>query len=257
MINIENLRFSYAEHEVLKGISLKAEEGQVLCVLGPNGVGKSTLFKCILGLLKGYTGSISIDGVDAEKISAAEKAGLIAYIPQASRSTFSYKVIDMVMMGTVSHTSGLRHPGKKEREISEAALERLGISHLAQRNHNNLSGGEQQLVLIARALAQGARTLVMDEPTSSLDYGNKIKVQQQMRSLAGEGYAVIQSTHDPEQTYLFADRIVAMLDGRIYREGKPSEILDSDLIKELYGIEVKTITTDDQRSRFFEPKGIL
>lgn len=256
MIKIEDLRFSYGSHEVLKGINMEADAGEMVCVLGPNGVGKSTLFKCILGLLKGYEGSICIDGRRTETLSAAEKASLIAYIPQASRPTFSYKVLDMVMMGTTSQIVGVRHPGKNERETAEKALDRMSILHLAGRDYNNLSGGEQQLVLISRALAQGAKTLVMDEPTSSLDYGNKVKVQQQLRGLVREGYSIIQSTHDPEQTYLFADRIVTMLDGRIYREGVPSEILDTELIRNLYGIEVKAITTDDDKARFFEPSGL-
>ncbi len=109
------------------------------------------------------------------------------------------------------------------------------------------------MVLIARALAQGAKTLIMDEPTSSLDYGNQMKVQKQLRSLVEEGYTIIQSTHNPEQTYFFADRVVCILDGRVYRDGKPSEIMDAALIRNLYGVDVQTIATDDDRIRFFEP----
>ena len=257
MISIEDLRFSYGSHEVLKGVTMQADAGEMVCVLGPNGVGKSTLFKCILGLLRGYEGAIRIDGHDAAEIKAAEKAGLIAYIPQASRPTFSYRVLEMVVMGTTSHMTGVLHPGRRENEIAEQALERMGILHLAGRDYNSLSGGEQQMVMISRALAQGAKTLVMDEPTSSLDYGNRIKVQQQLRGLVSEGYSIVQSTHDPEQTYMFADRIVTLLDGRVYREGRPSEILDPSMIEALYGVKVKAITTEDEKSRYFEPVGLI
>lgn len=253
MIKTENLTFAYGTHEVLKGISLEAREGELLCILGPNGVGKSTLFKCMLGLLKGYKGNITIDGRDAKSIGAVEQASMLAYIPQATRPTFSYQVIDMVMMGTTSRMSGMSHPGKKEREIAEQALAKMDITHLADRDYTKLSGGEQQMVLIARALAQGAKTLIMDEPTSSLDYGNQMKVQKQLRNLIKEGYSIIQSTHNPEQTYFFADRIICIKDGQVFREGKPEEIMDAKLISSLYGIDVRAISTEDNRVRFFEP----
>ncbi len=253
MIKTEDLRYAYGSHQVLKGINMEAREGELLCILGANGAGKSTLFKCILGLLKGYQGSITIAGRNMLDLSASEKASLVAYIPQAAKPTFAYSVLDMVMMGTTSHLKGFSSPGKKERDLAEAALDKMGIAQLINRDYMKLSGGEQQMVLISRALAQGARTLIMDEPTSNLDYGNQMKVQQQLKNLALEGYSIIQSTHNPEQTYYFADRIISILDGQVYKQGKPAEIMDSHLIHRLYGIDAKTIATEDDRVRYFEP----
>lgn len=254
MITVNNLKFAYGDHEVLKDISFDAKPGELLCILGHNGAGKSTLFKCMLGLLKGYTGSIDIDGKDMSKMKPREKATYVAYIPQATRPAFAYNVMDMVLMGTTSRMSGMANPGAEERKVALDALAKMGIEHLADRDYTKISGGEQQMVLIARALAQGAKILIMDEPTSSLDYGNQMRVQQQLRKLAAEGYTIIQSTHNPEQTYVFADRIICIKDGIVYRQGEPNDVMDEKLIHDMYNIEVEMIESEDHKVRFFELK---
>lgn len=252
MIKVEHLSFSYGQHKVLKDISFNTNDGELLCILGCNGAGKSTLFKCILGILKKYEGTITLDGQDMAELKPKEKARLVAYIPQATNPAFAYSVMDMVLMGTTANMGGLSNPGEKEREVALAALRRMGIEHLESRDYTRISGGEQQLTLIARAIAQGAKYLIMDEPTSSLDYGNQLRVQQQLKLLAREGYTIIESTHNPEQTYMFADRIICIKDGMIYSNGIPSEVMDEKMIKDLYGVEVNLLTTVDQRVRFFE-----
>lgn len=254
MLEIRNLKFAYGDHKVLKDISFEAREGEMLCILGPNGAGKSTMFRCILGLLRGYEGEILIDGSEVSDLPARERASRMAYIPQTSKQAFSYTALDMVLMGASSALSAWRAPGARERKQALAALERLGILELSGRLYTNLSGGEQQLVLIARAIAQGAKTLIMDEPTSSLDYGNQMRVEQQLKSLADEGYLIVQSTHNPEQTYMFADRIIAIKDGTIISAGRPEEIMDEELIRELYGIEVSVVESAQGKARFFEIK---
>lgn len=254
MLEIRNLKFAYGDHKVLKDISFEAREGEMLCILGPNGAGKSTMFRCILGLLRGYEGEILIDGSEVSDLPARERASRMAYIPQTSKQAFSYTALDMVLMGASSALSAWRAPGARERKKALAALERLGILELAGRLYTNLSGGEQQLVLIARAIAQGAKTLIMDEPTSSLDYGNQMRVEQQLKSLAEEGYLIVQSTHNPEQTYMFADRIIAIKDGTIISAGRPGDIMDEELIRELYGIEVSVVESVQGKARFFEIK---
>lgn len=254
MLEIRNLKFAYGDHKVLKDISFEAREGEMLCILGPNGAGKSTMFRCILGLLRGYEGEILIDGSEVSALPARERASRMAYIPQTSKQVFSYTALDMVLMGASSALSAWRAPGARERKKALAALERLGILELAGRLYTNLSGGEQQLVLIARAIAQGAKTLIMDEPTSSLDYGNQMRVQQQLKSLAEEGYLIVQSTHNPEQTYMFADRIIAIKDGTIISAGRPEKIMDKELIRQLYGIEVSVVESVQGKARFFEIK---
>ncbi len=251
MISVKDLCFSYGSHEVLRNISFDAAPGEMLCILGRNGAGKSTLFKCMLGILKGYTGKVVIDGDDMSLLRPADKAKRVAYIPQATNPAFSYSVLDMVLMGTTSQIGGRMSPGRAEKEAAMQALAKIGISHLAGRGYSRLSGGEQQLVLIARALAQGAHVLIMDEPTSSLDYGNQMRVQKQLRQLISEGYTIIQSSHNPEQSYTFADRIICIRDGELYRQGRPQEILDEDLINKLYGIDVEMIRGHDDKARFF------
>ena len=253
MISVRELSFSYGSRRVLNGISLEAKPGELVCVLGRNGAGKTTLFKCILGLLNGYTGEVLIDGENIMEMDAGQRARRVAYIPQANRPAFAYSVIDMVLMGTGARLTGMTGPAEAEYEAAEQALNKLGIGDLAERDYTRISGGEQQMVLIARALVQGARTLIMDEPTTGLDYGNQMRVQKQMRQLAAEGYTVLQSSHHPEQTYMFADRILCIKDGKVFREGTPQNVMDEMLIRELYGLEVRICEGTDGKARFFEP----
>jgi ABC-type cobalamin/Fe3+-siderophores transport system ATPase subunit len=242
-IEIQNLSFSYSLREVLKNISLTVGDGQLLAVLGSNGVGKTTLFRCILGLQPHYKGIIRIDGIDAHTLSARELAHHIAYIPQTHGMAFSYCVQDMVLMGTTHQVSAMGVPRQKELDTANAALDKLDISHLKHHSFSKLSGGEQQLVLIARALAQNSKTLLMDEPTASLDYGNQSLVLRQVRKLANEGYTVFLSTHNPQHALWYADRAVALLDGTIAAFGTPNEVIDAALIEKLYGVEVRLIDT--------------
>ena len=246
---MKNLSFSYEERPVLRDISFRVEQGEFLSILGPNGVGKSTLFRCVLGLLSGYTGQVLVDGVDARQFSIRESARHIAYIPQSSHPIFNYRVFDIVLMGATSAVSVLRAPGREHTERCHWALEKVGISHLADRCYHRLSGGEQQLVMIARALVQNAPILMLDEPTANLDFGNQLRVLEQVRSLAREGYTIIQTTHHPEQSYLFSDRILALQNGRVLLEGAPSQVLTQQAIRDLYGVEVDVVSLYEDRAR--------
>lgn len=237
-LEIHDLHFSYKALDVLKGISFGVSEGTLLCVLGKNGAGKSTLFRCVLGLLKGYRGDIMIDGASANALSARDLAKRISYIPQNHSTVFSFPVIDMVMMGTTAHLGRLENPGKKQRAIAESALEMMNIGHLKKRSFSQISGGEQQLVLIARAIAQQTKILIMDEPCSNLDYGNQIKVMKSVKDLARQGYLVIQSTHNPEHVFLFADEVLVMLEGKNAATGPPEKILTEEQMQKIYGIRV-------------------
>lgn len=252
MMEVKKLRFAYGNRWVLEDITFTATSGQMVCVLGPNGTGKSTLFKCMLGLLREWSGEILLDGKDVRQMKPMERARKMAYIPQATNPAFSYSVLDMVSMGTTAHLRGLHVPGKKERETAEQALERLGMTHLVDREYGTLSGGEQQLVLIARALAQGSKTLIMDEPTSSLDYGNQLKVELRLQELARDGYLVIQSMHSPDQAYRFADSIIGIAEGRVVAKGAPQDVMDEKFIEKLYHVPVRRLDTADGSGRFFE-----
>ena len=255
-IEVKNLNFSYGDRQVLFDINFAVGKGEFLSILGPNGVGKSTLFRCVLGLLTGYTGQVLIDGRDARGFSVREAAKHIAYIPQSSNPTFNYSVFDIVLMGRTSGLSTFRSPKKEDTDRCHWALEKVGISHLENRCFHRLSGGERQLAMIAWALVQDAPILMLDEPTANLDFGNQLLVLKQARELAQEGYAVIQTTHHPEQSYMFSDRILALQNGRVLQEGKPSDVLTSDTMKALYGVDVEILSLYDDNARICIPRDI-
>lgn len=256
-IRVKDVCFDYGSRTVLDHVAFTVEEGQMVSLLGPNGVGKSTLFKCILGLHKRYTGSIELDGINIARADRRILARLIAYIPQSHYPVFNFSVFDMVLMGTSSRVSAFSTPGKKEAEIAMAALARLGIEHFAGRDYMRISGGERQLVLIARALAQQSRVLIMDEPTANLDYGNQMRVLSSIRELASEGYTIIQSTHNPEQSYLFSHRILAMSGGRIIADGTPQAVMTGELIGALYGIDTRVESLHGDTIRVCVPKHLM
>lgn len=238
-IEVQHLSFSYGKHKVLDDISFKIGDGELVGVLGPNGVGKSTLFRCILGLSSNYQGTVLVNGKDIKQLSIRECAREVSYIPQSHAPVYDYEVLDVVLMAAGSDLKMLSNPGKAQRMRAYAALERIGIEQFAHRLYTQISGGEQQLVLIARAIAQDATTIVMDEPTSALDYGNTVRVLSCVRQLAREGMSIIQSTHNPDHAFLYSDQALIMKDGRIDAMGRPHDVITSELISRLYGIEVE------------------
>jgi len=244
-IKIENLSFSYGSRQVLNNVSFELSGGEMLCLLGPNGVGKSTLFNCILGLLSAREGAITIDGAPLSTLGTRELARKIAFVPQSHAPTFNYSVFDMVLMGTTSHVGGISTPDAAHMQIASDTLERVGISHLRDRGYMQISGGERQLTLIARALAQQAGVIIMDEPTANLDYGNQLRVLMRIKELVREGITVIQSTHNPEHAFLFADRVIALIDGKIAADGAPSESVTEELIEALYNVKVRLSRDSD------------
>lgn len=250
----EHISFAYGDRRVLTDISFSAEPGEILSVLGANGVGKSTLFRCMLGTLTPQSGQTLIDGRSIRTMTATDLAKSIAYIPQSHSPVFNFTVLDMVLMGTASQLGRFASPGARQNACAMAALERLGIAELCDAGYQNISGGQRQMVLIARALAQQAKILVMDEPSASLDFGNRIRLMRTIRQLASEGYTVIQSTHDPDQAYYYSDRILALKDGRILAWDAPEKVLDNELIDRLYDIEVEVCSIRDGRIQMCIPK---
>ena len=255
-MNVENLCFSYGSHEVLKGVSFDAKLGEFISVLGPNGVGKSTLFRCMLGLLNPTGGSVSIGGRDIQTMTAAELSKCVAYIPQSHNPVFNFSVFDMVLMGTTAQLGRFASPGKAQEHLADAALERMGISHLRDRGCGHISGGERQLVLIARAIAQQAKILVMDEPSANLDFGNKMRVMKTVKSLTDDGYTIIQSTHDPDQAYLYSDKILALFGGKVCAWGTPQDTISNSLVSTLYGVDVEVCSMRDDQIRVCVPADI-
>lgn len=244
-LTVKDLTYRYAKTAapVLQGISFTAESGDFLSVLGANGTGKSTLFRCLLGGLTDYTGAIELDGRDVRTLSRRETAEHIAYIPQIHRPTFGYSVLDTTLMGLTRQLSPFRSPTPEMEKHAMDALEQMGVAQLAERNFATLSGGEQQLVLIARALCQQSDILVMDEPTSSLDYGNQLRVLERVRQLARQGYTVLLSTHDPQHALRFSKKVLALSGGQVAAEGDTAEVLTPELLRRLYGVEAVLLDT--------------
>lgn len=239
IFEVQDIHFSYNRHEVLKGVSFHADIGDFICLLGENGAGKTTLFRCMLGLLKGYHGTITVEGDAIEKLSAKQMAKKVAYIPQAHSPAFNYTVLQTVLMGTSAHVGAFRAPGKQQIQLVEENLERLGISHLRERGYAEISGGERQLVLIARALAQRSKVLIMDEPTANLDYGNQIRVMEQIQILAKEGYLILLSTHNPEHALLYSHKVLVLRNGKTDLFGDTREILNETVIGDIYKVPVR------------------
>ncbi len=256
-IEISDLKFSYGDRLVLDSIDARADSGQLLSVVGPNGVGKSTLFYCILGILGGYKGYIKINDRDIKGLNIKEMAQLIAYVPQSHHPSFNFNVFDMVLMGTSIQFSSVSTPGKAQIKLVESALERMGIIHLKNRGYTRISGGERQLALIARALVQQTRVLILDEPTANLDFGNQVRVLTQIKSLAREGYTIVQSTHNPDQTFMFSDRVLAIQDGKVLAYGAPCDIVTKDLINQLYTVETEVQSLYRDRVRVCVPKVVV
>jgi len=244
------LAYGYPEREIGRDIALSLQAGEVMALLGPNGHGKTTLLKTLLGLLPAQGGSIALDGRPLAEFGVGERARKLAYVPQAHAGTFAFSVAEVVLMGRTAHRSLLAAPSAHDRAVAQAMLQRLGIEALAQRPYTEISGGERQLVLIARALAQEPRYIVLDEPTASLDFGNQGKVMAQIRDLAGAGLGVLFTTHDPNQALRYADRAMLLREGRELASGPAAALLTRENLTALYGSEIEIVRAEDGRLAF-------
>ena len=213
----------------------------MLALLGPNGCGKTTLLKTLLGLLPALSGTVQLQSRALGDWPLAERARVLAYVPQGQASTFGFTALDMVLMGRTAHLGLIARPGAKDRAIAQSALERVGIAHLADRSVHRISGGERQLVLIARALAQQPQAVLLDEPTASLDFGNQGLVMRAIRTLAGEGLAVLFTTHDPNQALRCADRALLMREGRVISGGAVGQVIEAEALRGLYAAGVHQV----------------
>jgi iron complex transport system ATP-binding protein len=241
MLEVRDLAFGFPGRTVGREISFSLADGEVMCVLGPNGGGKTTLFRTLLGLLAKHSGSVLLEHAALESLSRVEIARRIGYVPQGHSAYFAFTVREFVLMGRTAHLGALASPGKSDLSIVDRVLESLEIAHLAERPVNQVSGGERQLALVARALAQEPRLLVMDEPTASLDFGNQVRILERMRILGGKGIAVLFSTHAPDHAFLAAQRVLLLAEGHALAIGAPEDVIRADTLKRLYGVSVQVL----------------
>ena len=244
-LSVHSLCFSYDAAPLLRDIHFSLDTGSFICVLGKNGAGKSTLFQCILNLQKNYTGTIFLDGQNIKSLKEKELAKSIAYIPQLHKQSFAFSVFDMVLMGTTASLSPFSTPKGEQKKSAMEALQLVGMEKYTSCSFSHLSGGEQQMVLIARALAQKAPILIMDEPCSNLDYGNQIRLLKKLKQLSALGYLVLLSTHNPEHAFLFADKVIVLHKGNAVALGNPKEVLTASLLEEIYSIPIQLYTSSD------------
>ena len=247
-IETQDLAIGYPGHEVGSGITLAAGPGAVLCLLGPNGSGKTTLFKTQLGLIPARGGRVLLEGQLLDHLSRAEIARRVAYVPQAHAPPFAWSAFEVVLMGRTARLGPFSQPGEADREAARRALARLRIDELAEADYTRLSGGQRQLVLVARALAQETPVLIMDEPTASLDFGNQALVLREIAGLAADGLTVILSTHDPDHAFAVGTDVALLHDGRVRATGTPDTALTGDTLSAAYQIDVRVERLADGRT---------
>ena len=252
LLQLESLAVNYGSKSVLKTIDLSVQQGEIYAILGSNGAGKTTLFRTIMGFIKSDKGKIIVDGKNINSMSKRQLSKLIAYVPQCHNCTFSYPVIDIVVMGCNPHLGAFSEPKEKHYKKAKLALEKLNISHLAKRKFKKLSGGEKQLVLIARALVQKPKLIIMDEPTASLDFNNSINVLSQITKLKDDNLSLLITCHSPSQARAFADKVLMIKDGIVYRDEDVNILDNQDVLHDLYCIEIENI--DDARIRNYITK---
>ncbi len=238
-LKVENAGFSFPGGcRVFSNISFEIHEGEIFCLLGPNGAGKSTLLNCVSSLYSLTYGRVMIDGKNMTEMEQREISRYIGYVPQSHQTTFAYTVREFVLMGRAPHINLFETPGRKDYEIADRALAMFGIEFLSGKFYTELSGGEQQQVLFARAVAQQPRIILLDEPTTHLDFGNQVRAMRQVKALADQGYLVVMTTHYPDQVLMMADKVAIIKDHGLKALGTPQEIMTKENMEETYGMEV-------------------
>lgn len=240
-LRAQALSVGWGKRPLLERLDLSVSSGQMVCLLGSNGCGKTTLFRTLLGLMPPMGGAVYIDGRPTASMSRAALAKLLAYVPQHHTPPFDFRVLDVVAMGRTVYMKGTGQPGRADYDAAANALERLGMEYLSQRIYTRLSGGERQMVLIARAVAQQAGILLLDEPTSSLDFGNQARVLRTLVRLTEQGFGVMMTTHAPDQALLCGAQALLIGPGGSVISGPAGEILTPQTLERAYGVPVAVV----------------
>lgn len=238
---VDKLTFSYpgTDRKVLDGASLSLDKGQVLCILGPNGAGKTTLLNCLAGLFRPESGNIRLCGDDIRNLGEKEIARRIGYVPQMHTPAFDYRVIDFILMGRAPKIGILGRPTADDERLCMDVLRSMNIDHLAEKSYLNISGGERQQLLIARAIVQEPEAVLFDEPTAHLDYGNQHRVLKRVKKMAEDGYSVIITTHNPDHALMLGGMAAIVgRDGSI-TQGECEKIVTQEELSRIYGIDIR------------------
>lgn len=250
LIDVKNISFSYDEKgkdKIFDDISFSIDKGEVLCILGPNGTGKTTLIKCLNKLHKIDSGDVLIKGKSIDTLSFSDISKVIGYIPQGHVPTFPFSVLDVVLMGRAPYLNIMESPKEKDIKIAEKSLKNLRIYDLKDKEYTNLSGGERQLVFLARVLAQEPDLLLLDEPTSHLDFGNQIRLLEIIEQLANQGLSIIMSSHYPDHAFLSSNKVAILKQGTFIDFGTPDEVVTEKNLNKAYNIDVKLVELEDNR----------
>lgn len=238
-LQISNLSAGYAFGPVLRDVSLSVSAGEVLALVGPNGAGKSTLIRVVSGVLPALAGDVRLDGIDLLRLRPAERARRLAVVPQAAHLPEAFRVSEIVLMGRTPHLPMWAGEGRRDCDIAWRAMQRTQIEALADRRVGELSGGEQQRVVLARALAQEPQVLLLDEPTAHLDLKHQLAVLELAQSLAKDhGLAVLMTLHDLNQAALYADHVALLRHGEVAARGAAREVFTADRLSQVYGVRV-------------------
>ena len=254
LLEAKTVAFAVEAKRILDGVSVNSGVGEFIGLVGPNGAGKTTLIKCISGLLAHNQGTVHLDGRDLARMSPRDVAQVVAHLPQNTYVDFGFTSLEVVLMGRNPHLGTFQLEGTRDFEVARAGMKFTDTEWLSGREINTLSGGERQRVLIARALAQEPRLLLLDEPTANLDIQHQLQVMDLVRRLVDDGLAAVTAMHDLNMASAYCDRIYVMSEGRVVTSGTPAEVLLPDLIKQVFGVGVTIIHdphTGKPRLEFF------
>jgi ABC-type cobalamin/Fe3+-siderophores transport system ATPase subunit len=257
MLDIQSISTSYGKRLALQDLSLAVQSGEILAVIGPNGAGKSTLIRAVSGILPLLQGRVSISGKDLARLNPAQRARLVAVTPQARNLPPAFSVYETVLLGRTPHLGWMGQAGASDHARVHQSLERTGTLDLAERRVGELSGGEQQLVLLARALAQDTPVLLLDEPTTHLDLQHQTRLLQLVRDLASRhDLAILLVVHDLNLAGLYADQLALLVEGKLWAIGSPAEVLTSENLSAIYQIPVEVIRHPRHGTPLVLPDGI-